>query len=47
MGEGMGRIVVNSSITETEPMETFRPSVFWMKGRESCHQYKNKINRKD
>jgi hypothetical protein len=37
--------VVHSSITETESMEKFRPYLFWMKGRESRHQFQ--INREN
>jgi hypothetical protein len=37
--------VVHSSITETESMEKFRPSVFRLKGRKSRHQLQ--INREN
>jgi hypothetical protein len=37
--------MVHSSITETVSMEKFRPYLFWMKGRESRHQFQ--INREN
>ena len=45
MGGDLGRKVVHSSITETESMEKFRSSVFWLKGRKSRHQFQ--INREN